>query len=142
MATVTLTKDNFEDTVTGNDIVLVDFWASWCGPCRIFAPVFEQASETHTDIVFGKVDTEDQPEIASAFGIMSIPTLMIFREQVAVFGQPGALPEAALESLIAQVRDLDMDEVHKAVAEHEHEHAHDHGHDHAHDHAHDHGHSH
>jgi thioredoxin 1 len=117
MATVELTAENFEDIVTGNDIVLVDFWASWCGPCRVFAPVFEQASEQHPDLVFAKVDTEDQPELAGAFGIMSIPTLMIFREQVAVFGQPGALPERVLDELIGQVRALDMEAVHRAVAD-------------------------
>jgi thioredoxin 1 len=128
MATIALTKDNFEQTVTGTDIVLVDFWAEWCGPCKMFGPIFEQSSQRHGDIAFGKVDTEDQPELAGAFGIMSIPTLMIFRENVAVFAQPGALPEAALENLIEQVRALDMEEVHRAVAEHDHDH--DHGHTH------------
>ncbi|GIU88544.1 MAG: putative thioredoxin-2 [Acidimicrobiia bacterium] len=117
MATVELTAENFEEVVTGNDIVLVDFWAQWCGPCRAFAPVFEAAARQHEDIVFGKVDTEAQPALAGAFGIMSIPTLMVFREQVAVFSQPGALPAPVLEDLIAQVRALDMDAVHAAVAE-------------------------
>jgi len=139
MATTTLTTDNFEQTITENDIVLLDFWASWCGPCRQFGPVFEEASEKNADIVFGKVDTEEQQQLAATFGIMSIPTLMIFRENVLVFSQPGALPAEALENLIEQVRALDMVEVHKAVAEHEADHdGHDHaGHDHAgHDHAH------
>jgi thioredoxin 1 len=130
MATTTLTKDSFESTVTGNGIVLVDFWAEWCGPCKRFGPIFEESSQRHPDIVFGKVDTEDQPELGGAFDIMSIPTLMIFRDSIAVFSQPGALPGEALESLIEQVRALDMDEVRKAVAEHDHDH--DHPHDHAH----------
>ena len=117
MATVTLTKDNFEQVVSGNEIVLVDFWAEWCGPCKMFGPIFESAAERHDDIVFGKIDTEDQQEIAGGFGIMSIPTLMIFRDQIAVFSQAGALPASALDDLIGQVRGLDMDEVRRAVAE-------------------------
>jgi thioredoxin 1 len=111
-----LTQETFEETVTGNDIVLVDWWATWCGPCRAFAPVFEAAAEQHPDIVFGKVDTEAEQSLAGAAGIMSIPTLMAFRENVLVFSQPGALPAAALEDVIAQVRALDMTEVHEAVA--------------------------
>ena len=116
MATMTLTTDNFEQTITDNDIVLLDFWAEWCGPCRQFGPVFEQAASANPDIVFGKVDTEAQPELGRAFNVMSIPTLMIFREQVLVFSQPGALPAPALENLIEQVRALDMEAVHAEVA--------------------------
>ncbi len=117
MATVTLTKDNFADTVTGNEIVLVDFWAEWCGPCRMFAPIFEKLAEQNTDIVFGKIDTEDQQELAGEFQIRSIPTLMIFKDKTVVFAQPGALPEHALADLIEQARNLDMEEVRRQLAE-------------------------
>ncbi|MEU7469113.1 thioredoxin [Streptomyces sp. NPDC044984] len=116
-STVELTKENFDRTVTDNEFVLIDFWAAWCGPCRQFAPVYEKAAEDNPDLVFGKVDTEAQPELAAAFGIQSIPTLMIVRDQVAVFAQPGALPEAALTDVIGQARKLDMDDVRKQIAE-------------------------
>ena len=117
MATVNLTDDTFEATVPGEGITLVDWWASWCGPCRVFAPVFEAASEKHTDVVFAKVDTEAERGLAGAAGIMSIPTLMAFRDGVLVFSQPGALPAAALEQVIAAVRDLDMDDVQRRLHE-------------------------
>ncbi|MEU1805660.1 thioredoxin [Streptomyces sp. NPDC019937] len=115
-STVELTKDNFDDIVSGSDFVLIDFWASWCGPCRMFAPVYEKAAERHSDLIFAKVDTEAQPELAAAFDIQSIPTLMIVRDNIAVFSQPGALPEQALEDVIGQARDLDMDVVRASVA--------------------------
>jgi thioredoxin 1 len=117
VTTIELSESTFEDTITGNDIVLVDWWASWCGPCRMFAPIFERAAAANPDVVFGKVDTEAQQRLAGAFNIRSIPTLMVFREQVLVFSQAGALPAAALDDLISKVRALDMDEVHRAVAE-------------------------
>lgn len=131
MATVELTGDTFQQTVLDAEgLVLVDFWAEWCGPCRNFAPVYERVSERHPDAVFGKVDTEAEQGLAAAFQIMSIPTLMIFRDQVLLYSQPGSLPEAALEDLITQAKALDMDDVRRQIAEHEASHA-DEAHQHA-----------
>jgi len=116
MATMELTKDNFEQTVNGNPIVIVDFWAPWCGPCRGFAPVFEKASENHPDIVFAKVNSDEQQELAGSFNIRSIPTLMVFREKVILFQQAGALPGQALDQVLTQAKALDMAKVHAEIA--------------------------
>jgi len=116
VATVELTKDNFEQTVNENPMVIVDFWAPWCGPCRGFAPVYEKASETHQDVVFAKVNTDEQQELAGAFQIRSIPTLMVFREKVILFQQAGALPGQALEQVITQAKTIDMAKVHAEVS--------------------------
>jgi thioredoxin 1 len=132
MATIALNKDNFESTIVENDMVLVDFWAEWCGPCKMFAPVYDKVSESYPDVVFAKVDTEEQQELASYFQIRSIPTLMIFRDKIGIFSQPGALPEAALTDLIDQAQALDMDDVRRQIeaaqddGEHDHEHEHTH----------------
>jgi len=116
MSTVTLTKDTIDDVIGAEGITLVDWWAEWCGPCKQFGPVFEAASEQHTDVVFGKIDTEDQRELAAAAQITSIPTLMAFRDGILVFSQPGALPAAGLEQIITAVKDLDMDDVRRQIA--------------------------
>ncbi len=141
-STVQITIDNFQEIVEKPGIVLLDFWAEWCGPCKMFAPVFEKAAEQHTDVVFGKIDTEAEQDLAQAVGISAIPTIMVFRDGVLLFRESGALPPQALESIVDQVKKLDMDEVRKKVAEQAHEHGpgcdhdHDHGHDHGHDHEH------
>ena len=117
MATIELTKSNFEDVVTQNDMVVIDFWAPWCGPCKSFAPVFEAASEKHGGIVFAKVNSDDEQELAAAFNIRSIPFVMLLRENVVLFAQAGALPAQGLESVIDQARALDMAQIHKEIAE-------------------------
>ena len=117
MAVVELTKENFEQVVTSNPTVIVDYWAPWCGPCRGFAPVFERVAEANPDVVFAKVNTDDEQEIAAHFQIRSIPTLMVFREQIIVFAQPGALPQGAFEQVVAKDKALDMDEVRKQIAD-------------------------
>ena len=148
MATVAITKDNFKTTIEKQGIVLLDFWAEWCGPCRSFGPVFEKASDTHGDVTFGKIDTEAEQELAGAIGIQAIPTLMLFRDGVLLFRESGALPEKALDELVSQAKALDMEKVRAEIAAHEHDHEHEHGpgcnhdHDHGHGHDHSHGHSH
>ena len=119
MAHIDLSKDNLDEVIKNNSIVLIDFWAEWCGPCKMFGPVFEKASEKHTDIAFASCDTEAQQEVAAMFGIRSIPTLAVFKEQIMIFQQAGALPESALDEIIQKTRELDMNEVHQKIAEEE-----------------------
>ncbi len=119
MATIALTEETFESTIKENEIVLVDFWAEWCGPCRSFAPTYEAASEKNPDMVFAKVDTEDQQRLAGSFGIRSIPTLMVFRENVILYSEAGALPPPMLDNLVEQIRAVDMEDVHRQIAERE-----------------------
>jgi thioredoxin len=119
MATVALTAENFNQYVEKDGVLVIDWWAPWCGPCRAFGPIYDKASEQHADVTFGKVNTEEQPELAGTFQIQAIPTLMVFRDQVLVFARPGAIPAAALEEIIGQVRALDMDDVRKKIAEEE-----------------------
>ncbi|MSQ53615.1 MAG: thioredoxin [Betaproteobacteria bacterium] len=119
MTTLALTKDNFETVVSGNSMVIVDFWAPWCGPCRAFAPTFEHAADKHENVIFAKVNTDEEPEIGKAFNIRSIPTLMIFRDNVVIYSEAGALPPAGLENVLAKAKGLDMEEVMRQIAQQE-----------------------
>jgi thioredoxin 1 len=136
MATVALTGENFQEHVEKPGILIVDWWAPWCGPCRTFGPIYDKSSERHPDAVFGKINTEDQPELAGTFGIQSIPTLMVFRDQIMVFARPGLVPGEALDELIGKVKALDMEDVRRQIAVEDAGHAHDQGDGHDHDHHH------